>query len=154
MLGSPSNLEPRYDVVLVSAGTRPRRVAQTIASFTDLRREEAWELLRRAPELILQGASYATAEGARQALERRGATVELRAYDVEVPEPAPNSSEPPRREWQAESMVPDQGPSSPSKAIGFVFIAMVIIFVLAIIVLSIISSGLSSLSGICNPDCL
>src|SRR6266508_1320564 len=80
MVGSPSNLETRYDVVLVSAGTRPRSVARTIASFTDLRREEAWELLRRDPELILQGASYATAE--------------LRAYDVEVPEPAPNSSEP------------------------------------------------------------
>ncbi len=94
MVGSPSNLETRYDVVLVSAGTRPRSVARTIASFTDLRREEAWELLRRDPELILQGASYATAEGSRQALERRGATVELRAYDVEVPEPAPNSSEP------------------------------------------------------------
>ncbi len=137
MVGSPSNLETRYDVVLVSAGTRPRRTAQTIASFTDLRKEEAWEHLRRAPEVILQGASYATAEGARQALERRGATVELRAYDVEVPEPEPSSSESFRRGWQAESMVPEPAPSSSWKDIVPLAIAITIlsaiIFVLYVI---------------------
>jgi hypothetical protein len=58
-------------------------------------KEEAWELLQRAPVLILQGVGYATAQGAKEALERRGATVELRAYDMETAGPAPQSSTPP-----------------------------------------------------------
>jgi hypothetical protein len=72
MTDSPVNVEPRYDVELISVGTKPRRVAWTVASFTDLRNEEATGLLRTAPFLILQNASYATAVGAREALERRG----------------------------------------------------------------------------------
>lgn len=92
---SQGNVEPRYDVELISVGTKPRRVALTVASFTDLRNEEAKELLRTAPVLILQGASYATAEGAREALERLGATVEVRAYEVDTPGPPPQSSTPP-----------------------------------------------------------
>jgi len=79
MAASRRSMERRYDVVLVSAGTRPKRVARTIRTFTDLRQEEASELLRRAPVPILQSAHYATAEGARDALERRGATVEMQA---------------------------------------------------------------------------
>jgi ribosomal protein L7/L12 len=92
--GSRGNVETRYDIKLVSAGTKPRRLAWTIASITGLRVRDAWELLRKAPVLILRGAYYGTAEGAREALERRGATVELRAYDVEAPQPKPSSLAP------------------------------------------------------------
>jgi hypothetical protein len=95
MAVSSSNVQARYDVVLASGGANPRRVAPIIASFTELRRREAWELLQRAPVLILQGVGYATAQGAKEALERRGATVELRAYDMETAGPAPQSSTPP-----------------------------------------------------------
>ncbi len=76
-------------------------------------------LVRGAPVLIVKGAFYATAEGARQALERRGATVQLRTYDVEVP----NQSQvvPQRFTW--------------GRAI---FVAMiVIIFIAAIFVMSV-----------------
>lgn len=44
-------------------------------------------MVRTAPVLILEGASYATAKGARLALERLGATIEVRAYEVETPRP-------------------------------------------------------------------
>jgi ABC-type multidrug transport system fused ATPase/permease subunit len=94
MADSPANVERRYDVELTSVGTKPRRVARTVASFTDLRNEKAKELLRTAPVLILRNASYATAEGAREALERRGATVEVRAYDMEIAAPKPQPSTP------------------------------------------------------------
>jgi hypothetical protein len=94
MTDSPGNLERRYDVELISVGSKPRRVARTVASFTDLRNEEAKELLRTAPVLILRNASYATTEGAREALERRGATVEVRAYEVDTPGPTPQPSTP------------------------------------------------------------
>jgi ribosomal protein L7/L12 len=92
---SQGNVEPRYDVELISVGTKPRRVARTVASFTDLRNEEAKGLLRTAPVFILRNASYATAEGAREALERLGATVEVRAYEVDTPGLAPQPSTPP-----------------------------------------------------------
>jgi hypothetical protein len=94
MTDSPVNVKRRYDVELISVGTKPRRVALTVASFTDLRIEEAKELLRTAPVLILRNASYATAEGAREALQRRGATVEVRAYDMEIAGPTPQPSTP------------------------------------------------------------
>jgi hypothetical protein len=87
-------VESRYDVVLVSAGPKPRRVARTIAEFTLQERAEAQEMIKAAPVLILQGAGYATAEGARMALERLGATVEVRAYEDEMPEPPPQPSTP------------------------------------------------------------
>ena len=41
-------------------------------------------MIETAPVLILQGANYATAAGARTALERLGATVEVRTYGVET----------------------------------------------------------------------
>jgi len=41
-------------------------------------------MIETAPVLILHGANYATAEDARMALERLGATVEERAYEVET----------------------------------------------------------------------
>lgn len=84
--------------------------------------------------LILQGASYATAEGARQALERRGATVELQAHDVEVPGPEPSSTIPLGLEVK-------------------LFIAIiVIIFIAAIFVLSVIPSCPSDWG--CGGQCL
>lgn len=126
MADSPVKVERRYDVVLVSAGTRPKRVARTIRTFTDLRKEEASELLRSAPVPILQGAHYATAAGARDALERRGAIVKMRAYDVEVPRPEPGS-------------IPPTEPLSKLPAAIFVIIA-VIIFI-ALIFLAAIGSS-------------
>jgi len=123
---SQGNVEPRYDVELISVGTKPRRVARTVASFTDLRNEEAKELLPTAPVLILQGASYATAEGAREALERLGATVEVRAYEVDTPGPPPQSSTPPT--WLT--------------ALGIVIAVIVILFVILAVVASLIVANL------------
>jgi len=132
MADSQGNVEPRYDVELISIGTNSRRVARTVASFADLRNEEAKELLRTAPVLILRNASYATAEGARDALERLGATVEMRAYDVEAPRPEPGS-------------VPPMEPPSKLRAAIFVIIA-VIIFI-ALIFLAAIGSSFSQCTG-------
>ncbi len=87
MAGPHRNVVTRYDIELVSSGTKPIRVARTIATFTNLGKKRAWELLRNAPVVAIQGASRWTAEEARQQLERRGATVKVRAYDVEVPNP-------------------------------------------------------------------
>jgi hypothetical protein len=79
--------ESQYDVVLLSAGAKERRVVRIIAEFTDRTRQQALELVQTAPVLILQGASYATAEGARLALERLGAAIDVRASDVATPRP-------------------------------------------------------------------
>jgi ABC-type Na+ efflux pump permease subunit len=85
--------QSQYDVVLLSAGPKERRVVRTIAEFTDRTRQQTLELVRTAPVLILQGASYATAEGARLALERLGAAIEVRAYEVETPrQPEPSTT--------------------------------------------------------------
>ena len=54
-------------------------------------------MIETAPVLILRGANYATAEDARIALERLGATVEERAYEVETAGQPPQSSSHPRR---------------------------------------------------------
>ena len=77
-------VKSRYDLRLVSAGDKPERVARTITEFTDRTRQEAMGMIETAPVLILQGANYATALGARTALERLGATVEVRTYGVET----------------------------------------------------------------------
>jgi hypothetical protein len=127
MTDSPVNLEPRYDVELISVGTKPRRVAWTVASFTDLRNEEAKELLRTAPFLILRNASYATAEGAREALERRGATVEVRACEVDTRGAPPQSSTP---------------PTSWLTALGIVIAVVVILFVILVVVASLIVANI------------
>jgi len=145
MATSRRNVERRYDIVLVSSGTRPSRIARTITGFTDLRKEpgaylnnaEARQLVRRAPVLIVQGASYATAERARQALERRGATVELRAYDVEVPRPEPSSVAPFKWGWRSA-----------------LFIAMIVIILIAAIFVVIVSYSLFCSSVFCGGDYL
>jgi hypothetical protein len=80
-----------YEVILLSAGTEPKRVAKAIVANTDLRRAEALELIQAAPVTIIEGAGSATAEGAREALESAGATVEVRAYGQEAPLPAPSA---------------------------------------------------------------
>lgn len=63
MARSPTNVATRYDVTLVSAGPKPRRVARIIAEFTLRERAEALEMIETAPVLILQGAGYASADG-------------------------------------------------------------------------------------------
>jgi hypothetical protein len=62
--------ESRYDLRLVSAADEPERVARTITEFTDRTRREAMGMIETAPVLILQGTNYATAAGARTAMER------------------------------------------------------------------------------------
>ena len=52
-------------------------------------------MIETAPVLILQGESYAAAERARRALERRGATVEVRTSEVETAGQPPQPSPPP-----------------------------------------------------------
>src|SRR5262245_47212322 len=120
----PRNLETRYDVTLVSVGRKPKRVAKAIASSADLGEREAWELLQKAPILILQGARYATAERAKEALERRGATVEMRAYEVEVPRPEPRS------------------PSSLPLGVSLFILVLAVIIVTVLIIVLIVASSI------------
>jgi ABC-type Na+ efflux pump permease subunit len=116
--------ESRYDVVLLSAGPKERRVVRIIAEFTYRTRQQALELVQTAPVLILQGAGYATAEGARLALERLGATIEVRASDVETP-------------W-----TPD--PSTPMGAgqiaLVILFVGILILFILIILATIIVAN--------------
>ena len=92
-------VESRHDLRLVSAGHKPRRVARIIAGVTGRTRPEARGMIETAPVLILQGASYATAERARRALERRGAMVEVRTSEVETAGQPPQPSTPPTTVW-------------------------------------------------------
>jgi hypothetical protein len=91
VMSSPASYATtRYEVILLSAGTTPKRVAKAVVANTDRRKGEALELIRAAPVTIIEGAGSATAEGAREALESAGATVELRAYEENAPLPAPS----------------------------------------------------------------
>lgn len=122
-------VESRYDVRLVAAGQKPKRVARIIAEFTDRTRREAMGMIETAPVLILRGASYATAEGARMALERLGATVEVRGYEVET-DGRPQSSTPPASRLTVWTVV------------GWGFAVLFIIFIIFVIVASLIVANL------------
>ena len=116
-------VESRHDLRLVSAGHKPRRVARIIAGLTDRTRREAMGMIETAPVLILQGASYATAEGARMALERLGAAVEVRAYEVET------AGQPPQ---------PSTPPTTVRTIVAWGFLILLLSFIILVVVVSLI----------------
>jgi hypothetical protein len=122
-------VESRHDLRLVSAGHKSRRVARIIAGFTDRTRREAMGMIETAPVLILQGANYATAEDARMALERLGATVEERAYEVETAGPPPQSSTPPTSRQTVCTIV------------GWGLLLLVLLLIILVVVVSLIMAS-------------
>ncbi len=67
-----------FDVVLVAAGGQKIGVIKEVRSLTNLGLKEAKDLVDNAPKPILEKASKADAEKAKEALEGAGATVELK----------------------------------------------------------------------------
>ena len=67
-----------FDVVLVGVGDKKIQVIKEVRSLTNLGLKDAKELVDGAPNSVLEGASKEDAEKAKEALERAGASVELR----------------------------------------------------------------------------
>ena len=67
-----------FDVVLVNAGAQKIGVIKEVRALTNLGLKEAKDLVDNAPKPILEKASKADAEKAKEALEGAGATVELK----------------------------------------------------------------------------
>ena len=66
-----------FDVVLTSAGDKKIQVIKEVRGLTSLGLKEAKEIVDSAPKAIIEGASKADAEKAKEALEAAGGTVEL-----------------------------------------------------------------------------
>jgi large subunit ribosomal protein L7/L12 len=67
-----------FDVILVDAGSQKIGVIKEVRALTNLGLKEAKDLVDNAPKPILEKASKADAEKAKEALEGAGATVELK----------------------------------------------------------------------------
>ncbi len=67
-----------FDVILVEAGSAKIGVIKEVRALTNLGLKEAKDLVDNAPKPILEKASKADAEKAKEALEGAGATVELK----------------------------------------------------------------------------
>jgi large subunit ribosomal protein L7/L12 len=67
-----------FDVILVEAGGQKIGVIKEVRALTNLGLKEAKDLVDNAPKPILEKASKADAEKAKEALEGAGATVELK----------------------------------------------------------------------------
>ncbi len=67
-----------FDVVLTSAGEKKIQVIKEVRGLTSLGLKEAKELVDSAPKAIIEGASKADAEKAKEALEAAGGSVELK----------------------------------------------------------------------------
>ena len=66
-----------FDVVLTSAGDKKIQVIKEVRGITGLGLKEAKDLVEAAPKAVLEGASKADAEKAKEAIEGAGGTVEL-----------------------------------------------------------------------------
>lgn len=67
-----------FDVVLTSAGSSRVAVIKAVRELTGLGLREAKELVEAAPKAIKEKVSKEEAEKAKEALEKAGATVELK----------------------------------------------------------------------------
>ncbi|MCS5683694.1 MAG: 50S ribosomal protein L7/L12 [Acidimicrobiales bacterium] len=67
-----------FDVVLTGVGDKKIQVIKEVRSLTNLGLKDAKELVDGAPNSVLEGAAKEDAEKAKEALERAGASVELR----------------------------------------------------------------------------
>ena len=76
--GEEADENDSFDVVLTGAGDKKIQVIKEVRSLTNLGLKDAKELVDGAPNSVLEGASKEDAEKAKEALERAGASVELR----------------------------------------------------------------------------
>ena len=67
-----------FDVVLTGVGDKKIQVIKEVRSLTNLGLKDAKELVDGAPNSVLEGAAKEDAEKVKEALERAGASVELR----------------------------------------------------------------------------
>jgi large subunit ribosomal protein L7/L12 len=67
-----------FDVVLTSAGSSRVAVIKTVRELTGLGLKEAKEMVEAAPKAIKEKVSKEEADKAKEALEKAGATVELK----------------------------------------------------------------------------
>ncbi len=67
-----------FDVVLTAMGDNKIQVIKEVRSLTSLALKEAKEVVESAPKAIIEGASKADAEKAKEAIEAAGGTVELK----------------------------------------------------------------------------
>ncbi len=76
--GEEADEKDSFDVVLTGVGEKKIQVIKEVRSLTNLGLKDAKELVDGAPNSVLEGASKEDAEKAKEALERAGASVELR----------------------------------------------------------------------------
>ena len=76
--GEEADEKDSFDVVLTGTGEKKIQVIKEVRSLTNLGLKDAKELVDGAPNSVLEGASKEDAEKAKEALERAGASVELR----------------------------------------------------------------------------
>ncbi len=76
--GGEEEEKDSFDVVLTSAGQKKIQVIKEVRGLTSLGLKEAKELVDSAPKAIIEGASKADAEKAKEALEAAGGSVELK----------------------------------------------------------------------------
>ena len=75
--GGEAEEKSSFDVVLTAAGDKKIQVIKEVRGLTSLGLKEAKELVDNAPKPIIEGASKADAEKAKEAIEAAGGTIEL-----------------------------------------------------------------------------
>jgi len=76
--GPAAEEQTEFDVVLASAGSSKINVIKEVRSITGLGLKEAKEMVEAAPKAIKEGLPKEEAEKLKAALEKAGATVELK----------------------------------------------------------------------------
>jgi large subunit ribosomal protein L7/L12 len=72
------DVQTEFDVVLEATGDKKILVIKEVRTLTQLGLKEAKDFVEAAPRTVLEGADQVTAERAKLALEKAGATVALR----------------------------------------------------------------------------
>ncbi len=75
--GAEAEEKDSFDVVLTAAGDKKIQVIKEVRALTSLGLKEAKDLVDNAPKPIIEGASKADAEKAKEAIEAAGGTIEL-----------------------------------------------------------------------------
>lgn len=76
--GAAAEEKTDFDVILASAGSSKINVIKEVRGLTGLGLKEAKELVEGAPKAIKEGVPKAEADKIKEALEKAGATVELK----------------------------------------------------------------------------
>lgn len=76
--GAAAEEKTEFDVVLASAGSSKINVIKEVRALTGLGLKEAKDLVEAAPKAVKEGVDKEEAEKVKAALEKAGATVELK----------------------------------------------------------------------------